>query len=264
MIQENGAGVRISWSGAVPVPHAVQTLKRVEIGMGLGFGNDAPANSFARWDGVALQGLDRFAERNTLFRLPREPPRLGLNDGNAPFGSCCARSDTPPLPGQHASASTAHPTSPTIYLVAILRKKGLDIDLTDGWKLQTGGRTNEYSKTLQTRVGFLSIERFWQSVRASYSFQVERSNDLKLAARQVVLFDFLYSPRDSIGVSYADGREFADFGTLGTLNTEVRSIGIRGQHSFKNDWGFTYQAGHSDHGSLPAYQVVRLGLQRSF
>jgi YaiO family outer membrane protein len=79
-----------------------------------------------------------------------------------------------------------------------------------------------------------------------------------------LLFDFLYGPRDSIGVSYADGREFADFGTLGTLNTEVRTIGVRGQHWFKKDWGFTYQAGHSDHGNLPAYQAVRVGLQHSF
>jgi YaiO family outer membrane protein len=257
--QGNGAGVRISWSAALPVAHTVPTLKRVEVGIGLGYGNDALVNGFTRRDGVTP-----FAEGNTVFRLPREPPRLGLNDGNAPFASCCERSDASLPPGQHASASTALPAPPTIYVVAILRKKKWDIDLEDGWKLQAGGRTREYSQTLQTRVGFLTVERFWESFRASYSFQVERANSLNLAASQVVLFDFLYGPLDSIGVSYAGGREFADFGTLGALNTEVRSVGIRGQHGFQKDWGFTYQAGHSDHGSMPAYQTVRLGLQRSF
>jgi hypothetical protein len=87
---------------------------------------------------------------------------------------------------------------------------------------------------------------------------------LSLAPSQVVAFDFLYGPRDSIGVSYADGREFADLGTLGVLNTEARTFSVRGQHRFLKEWAFTYQAGHSDHGNLPAYLSARLGLQRSF
>jgi YaiO family outer membrane protein len=251
VIQENG-GVAINLSGAVPGSNAVQTVKR--IGIGLGFSNDAFANGFTNWYGAYLPDFDRVAERNTL----------GLSDRNALSASCCERSNTLAPPQQHANAASALPASPTLSVFAIVRKRGLDFDLKDGWKLQAGSRSREYSETFQTKLGFLTVERFWASVRASYSFQLERSKGLSLATSQVLRFDYLYGPRDSIGVSYSAGREFADLGTLGILNTEVRSVGITGQHWFKKDWAFTYQAGHSDHGSLPAYDQVRLGLQRSF
>jgi hypothetical protein len=263
MIRGNGAGVRISWSDAVAASYAVQPLKRAEIGIGLSFSNDALVNGFTGWDGVHLPGLDRVAGRNAVYRLPRNPPLLGL-DSNALSASCCRRSNTLTPLDRHASAMTALPAVSTIYVFAILRKKRWDIEFKDGWKLLAGSRSMEYSRTLQTRVGFLTVERFWESFRASYSFQLERSTGLNLAPSQALLLDYHYSPRDSIGVSYATGREFADFGTLGILNTEVRSVGVRGQHWFKKDWAFTFLAGHSDHGSLPAYQAVRLGLQRSF
>jgi YaiO family outer membrane protein len=251
---------RIGWNGAATASNAAQPGNRV--GMGLGFSNDAFANGFTSWDGVYLPGFDRIAERNTVYGLSRET--LGLSDSNPLSASCCQRSNTLVLPQPRASIGTAAPPSPTIYVFAIFRKKGWDLDLKDGWKLQAGGRNREYSQTLQTKLGFLKVERFWESFRASYSFQLERSNGLSLAPSQVLQFDYLYSPRDSVGVSYGTGREFAEFGTAGVLNTEVRSLGVRGQHWFKKDWAFTYQAGHNDHGSLPAYDAVRIGLQRSF
>jgi YaiO family outer membrane protein len=257
--QENG-GVTLSLSGAVPGSSSVQPVRRV--GIGLGFSNDAFANGFTSWDGVYLPDFDRVAERNTVYGLSRET--LGLSDRTALSASCCQRSDTLASPQRHASAASALPASPTISVFAIMRKRGWDFDLKDGWKLQAGGRNREYSQTFQTKLGFLTVERFWESVRASYSLQVERSNGLSVAPSQVLRFDYLYGPRDSIGVSYSAGREFADLGTLGILNTEVRSFGVRGQHWFKKDWAFTYQATHSDHGSLPAYDQIRLGLQRSF
>jgi hypothetical protein len=256
----NGADVRINLGDAVPASNAGQP--RVRVGIGLAFSDDAFANGSTDWDGVSSLGVDRVAERYALYGLPRKTPGLGFED-SALYTPCCQRSNTLTPLGRYANPGTA-PASPTISVFAILRKKGWDIDFKDGWKLQAGGRTREYSHTLSTKVGFVTLERFWESFRASYSFQVERSNGLNLAPTQVLVFDYLYTPGDSVGVSYAMGREFADFGAAGILNTEVRSVGIRGQHRFKKDWAFTYQAGHSDHGSLPSYQTARLGLQRSF
>jgi len=259
VIQENG-GVAINLSGAVPGSNAAQAEKR--IGIGLGFSNDAFANGFTNWYGAYLPEFDRVAGRNTIYGLSRET--LGLSDRNALSASCCERSNTLAPPQGHANAASALPASPTLSVSAIVRKRGLDFDLKDGWKLQAGSRNREYSETFQTKLGFLTVERFWASVRASYSFQLERSKGLSVAAGHVVRFDYLYGPRDSIGVSYSAGREFADLGAVGILNTEVRSVGVRGQHWFKKDWAFTYQAGHSDHGTLPSFNQVRLGLQRSF
>ncbi len=196
--QENG-GVALSLSGAVPGSNALQSVKRV--GVGLGFSNDAFANGFTSWDGVYLPDFDRVAERNTVYGLPRET--LGLSDKNALSASCCQRSNTLASPQRHASVASALPASPTLSVFAIVRKRGWDFDLKDGWKLQAGGRTREYSETFQTKVGFLTVERFWESVRASYSFQLERSKGPNLAPSQVLRFDYLYGPRNSIGVSYS-------------------------------------------------------------
>ena len=256
VIQANWVGIEIG--GALPASHAVQPVKRV--GIGLGFSNDSLVNGFTSRDGVYHPSFGRIAERNTVYGLPTET--LGLNDNDALSPSCCQRSLASPQ--RPAIAGSALTLSPTIYVFAVLRKKGWDFEFQDGWKLQAGGRSREYSETFETKVGFLSVERFWESFRASYSFQAERSKGQSLAPSQVLLFDYLYGPGESIGVSYADGREFADLGTLGILNTEMRSIGLRGQHRFNKTWAFTYQAGHSDRGSLPAYDAVRLALKRSF
>jgi YaiO family outer membrane protein len=260
MIQGDAAGFRIGWSDAAP--GAQGTRKRFEIGMG--FSSEAPVNNFMNWDSAYFRGPDRTAKFNTAFELPRETLRPGVGDGNAPFASCCRRSDTLAAPGQLADAGAAAPTSTTIYIFAIVRKKGWDFDFKDGWKLLAGSRSRDYSLVLHTKVGFITMERLWEGFRASYSFQVERSAGYSLAPSQAVQLDYLYSPRDSIGVSYAGGRELADFGTLGIMNSEVRNVGLRGQHWFTKEWAFTYQAGHSDHGSMPAFETVQLGARRSF
>ena len=140
----------------------------------------------------------------------------------------------------------------------------MKFNLEDGWKLQAGIRHMQYSGALQTRVGFFTVERYWESFRTSYSYQVERSGGTALAPSHVLQFDYLYSRRDSIGVSVANGRELADFGPLGILNTETRNVAIRGQHWLKPDWALTFQAGYNNHGSLPAQQGVRMGLRHSF
>lgn len=121
-----------------------------------------------------------------------------------------------------------------------------------------------YGSALQTRTGFLTVQHHWESVRTSYSYQLQRSAGMSVAPSHVLQFDYVLSPRDSIGVSFANGREIVDFGRLGILNTEVRNVNLRGQLWFKQDWALTFQAGHNDYGSMPAQKGIRLGLRRSY
>jgi hypothetical protein len=230
----------------------------------LGLSNDALVNGFMGWYGVYLQSLDRVAERNTIYGLLRDAPRPGLSDSKAPPVFCCQRSDTLFSLEQFASTINAQQISPTFFIFGLLRKKGLNFNIEDGWKLQAGVRHLQYSSAPRTKVGFVTVERYWESFRTSYSYQLERSGGWRVAPSQVLQFDYLYSPRDSIGVSFANGREVADFGRLGMLNTEMRNVAVRGQHWFKQDWALTFQAGYNDHGSLPAQKGVRMGLRHSF
>ena len=130
-IQGKAAGGRLDWRDAVLASHAVQPPKRMEIGLGLS--TEAIAMG---WYGVYLKGLDRVAERNTIYGLLRETPSPGLNDSKAPPAFCCQRSDTPTSLEQFANAIAAREVSPTFFLFGMLRKKGWNFNLEDGWRLQ--------------------------------------------------------------------------------------------------------------------------------
>ncbi len=258
-IQGKAGEARYSLENGGIAVHAMRPLKGVEFGLGLA--NDVPVNGLKAWYGVYLQSLDRIAEQNTIYGLLRENPLPGLNNSKAPTAFCCQHSNTLTSLERFASTITTREVSPTFFLFGLLRKKGWNLNLDNGWKLQAG--TLRYND-MTTRVGFLSVEHHWESLRTSYSYQLERSRGLSIAPSHVLQFDYLYGLHNSIGLTFANGRELADFGTLGILNTEVRSVGVRGQHWFKRDWALTFQTGHSDHGSLPKHKGARMGLRYSF
>ncbi len=262
MIQGNTAGGRPGLRDAVLAAHVVQPLQRIEFGLGLS--HDALVNGNKGWYGVYLQGLDRVAERNTIYGLLRETPRFALNDAKTPAALCCQRGNALTSLEQYTNAMTAHQLSPKFFVFGMLRKKEWNLNLDDGWKLQAGTRHMQYSSALRTRVGFITVEHQWEGFQTSYSYQIERSSGTSLAPSHVLQFDYLFSPRDSIGVSLTHGREVANFGPLGILNTEVRNVAVRGQHWFKPDWALTFQAGYNDHGSLPTQKGARMGLRHSF
>lgn len=250
MIQGKAAAGGLALREAALASHAAQPVKRLEFGVVLS--NDGLVNGFKDWYGVYLQSLDRVAERTTLYGLLRETPRPGFNNKNAPTSL------------EHfANTMTAREVSPTFFLFGMARKKAWNLNIDEGWRAQAGVRTLQYGSMPQTKVGFLTAERYWESFRATYTYQVERSSG-SLAPSQVLQLDYLYGPRDAIGVSYAYGREFADYGRLGVLNTEVRNLSLRGQHWFKQGWALTFQAGYNDHGDLPAQKGVRMGVRHSF
>lgn len=261
-IQAKPAGIQPGLKDAVLASHIVRPLKRTEIGIGLS--HDTPVNGFNRWYGVYLQSLDRVAERNTIYGMLRETPQPGLNDSRASPANCCQLSIAPTTIDQYASAMAAPGISPTFFLFGILPKRSWKFNLDDSWKLRAGVRYMQYNDAPRTKIGFLTLERRWEYLRTSYSYQLERSGGGTPAASHVLQLDYQYSPHDSIGVSATYGREFANFGPLGQLNTEARNVALRGQHWFKQDWALTFQAGYNYHGNMPAQSGVRLGLRHSF
>jgi len=258
MIPGKTAGTRPGWTDALLASHAVQPFQRMDIGWGLSA--DAIAMG---WYGVYLKSLDRVAERHTIYGLLRELPQFGPNDRNAPSALCCQGRGMVSSLDRHEKAITRIGLSPTFFVFGLLRNKGYALKLADDWKLQVGVRHMQYGAMHQTRLAFFTVERRWTSFRTSYSYQLERGGGT-LAPSHVLQVDYLYSPLNSIGVSVANGREFANFGWLGVLDTEVRNVTVRAQHWFKQDWAFTFQAGINDHGSLPAQKGVRIGIRHSF
>lgn len=248
-----------NWTDTNPAPHNAQPFKHTQIGVGLR--HDAIAMD---WFGIYVQNLDRVAERNTIYGLLRETASLGSNDSKTLSSvPCCQSRGTVTLLGQHEKAITRFRLSPTFFVFGLLQNKGYDLKLSDGWKLQAGVRHMDYGNTYRTRLGYFTMERSWQKFQAAYSFQLERAGGTS-APSHVLQLDYLYSPGNLIGISLANGREFANFGALGVLQTEARNVTVRGQHLFKQGWALTFQAGYIDHGSLPAQKAFRIGIRHNF
>lgn len=250
------AGGRLGPSDAILASHALPFLEPMEIGLGLG--------QDVVWYGVYLKGIDRVAERNTIYGRLADTRRFDPENINRSPASCCQGSATLPLPEQHGNATFARKVPPTFFVYGLLRKKNFDLDFKDGWKLQAGLRHMEYSSALRTRAAYFTVEYLRESLRTSYSYQLERSHGARAAPSHILQLDYLFSLRDTVGVSYGYGREVADFGPLGIQNSKVRNVTFRGQHWFKPDWALTYQAGMSDHGSMPGHKGIRFGLRHSF
>lgn len=257
-IQEQAVDASSKWADTIPASHNAQPFKRTQIGVGLR--RDAIAMD---WFGVYVKSLDRVAERNTIYGLLRETTSLGPNDSKTLSVPCCQSRGTVTSPEQYEKAITRFELSPTFFVFGMLQNKGYDLKLTAGWKLQAGVRHMDYGNMYRTRLGYLKVERSWQRFQAAYSYQLERAGGTS-APSHVLQLDYLYSPRNSIGVSVANGSEFANFGALGIVQTEARNVTVRGQHLFKQGWALTFQAGYVDHGSLPAQKAFRIGIRHSF
>jgi len=261
-VQGDAPGFRPGLRDSVLASHALQPAKRLEFGIGLA--HDFPVQGDTRWYGVYLKSLDRVAERDTIYGPLRETARFGRDDRGTPPAACCRRNEALTSLEKFASIVNAREASPAFFFFGLLKKKEWDLEIADGWKLLAGYRRIQLSNTAQVKVGFLTVESYWERLRATYSYQLERSDYSRAAPRQVAQIEYLFNPRDSIGVSLTNGRGIASFGQLGMLNTEMRSAAIHGQHWFKRSWALTFQAGYNDHGNMPADAGARLGIQHSF
>jgi YaiO family outer membrane protein len=255
------AGVRLGWRD--PAPDA-RSPQRVELGWGLH--HDNLPRGFNHWYGVYLHGLDRVAERNTIYGELAGNRRPMPAGGKAP-AFCCSRMDTVAALERHPASAAAHRESPTLFVFGNVRKKkkrGLNVDFDDGWKLQAGSRKAEYSSIHRTRVGYLSVEREWERFHAGYSFQLERFSGWQVAPNHVLQFDYRYSAGDSIGIAFTAGRRVTHFGALGVQNAKVKGVTLRGQRALAETWALTFEAGYNDHDTLPSHAGIRMGVRHSF
>jgi len=173
---------------------------------------------------------------------------------------CCA-ADLASSPATYLN--TRGLESPSVAaLFGQLKTKGLKLD--DGWKLDAGARSREYSSSaLNSRVGHVTLQRHWGSLVTAYAFQVEKRGGWNVAPSQSLQLGYLPNPRSSLAVSYTSGREIAFFGAQGMLKTEVRSVALHGEHAASRDWSFSFDAGYYDHGDLPSQKAVRVAFRRS-
>jgi YaiO family outer membrane protein len=231
-------------------PHS----RRREIAFGLSSGGSL--DTYFAWGGATTAD----AEKHAFYADVGGGPRLGLaQDRPARPGIYSADRSTTPL---DPAASRYAPAAFSL-LGQFRKKRGLQIPLIDSWRLNAGVRKNEYTPNIKTRTNYVTVERFWENWRTAYSFQVQREAG-QLAGSHVMQLDYVFSPKDIVGISFASGREVANFGSLGILKTDVRALSFNAQHAMGRDWAVNLQAAFHDHGELPNHRAFRIAFKRTF
>jgi hypothetical protein len=254
----NARGALSPWGDAASSAYPPYASMRSEVG--IGFSNQGVVGGFVRWRAQGLSQGDPLA--------PVPGGGLPASDAAAlaayraqPGGLCCLPGLAPPLAGPHSAQE--HETAPVVSLLARLRTKGLDVNLADTWKINAGVRNREYTSTLSSRMAHVTVDRYWGDLRTSYSFQVERPGGWRLAPSHKLSIGYALDPHNAVGVSFKSGREMAFFGSLGAVNTEVRSLSLHAKHTVRKNWSFTVDAGYFDHGAMPSHRSIRFAFSHA-
>jgi hypothetical protein len=173
---------------------------------------------------------------------------------------CCAANGTSaPPPARYGKAVEAPGVT---SLLGQLKAKGLKLSLDDGWKLTAGARSREYTdSTLNSRVGHITLQRWWGDWTTAFSMQFEKRGGWNLAPSQAFQLGYAFAPRSTLGIAYTMGHELAFFSTQGVVKTEVHSIALQGEHAIDKKWSLRLDAGYYNHGDLPTHRAIRIAFR---
>ena len=184
------------------------------------------------------------------------------------------RADAPSADGSESDCCVAMPPgsryakgveSPAVTsLLARLKARGLKLTLDDGWKLNAGARSREYSNSLlNTRIGQITLQRWWGDWNTAFSLQFEKRGGWDLAPSQSFQLGYAFAPRSTAAVSYTAGQEIAFFGPRGMMKTEVHALALQAEHAVEKNWSIRFDAGYYDHGELPSHKMARIAFRWS-
>ena len=174
---------------------------------------------------------------------------------------CCANGTAAVASG--ATVSKQFEGSQSGSLLAQLRKRGLRLKLDDGWQLTSGAHTRQYESTgLTSRIGYITLGKWWGALNVSYSLQAEKRGNTNFAPSQAVRMAYSFGPTTAVSVAYTTGEEIAFFGERGLLKTEVRGVALRAEHGLRKEWSMTFDAGQYQHGpELPTQRVMKVAVK---
>jgi hypothetical protein len=218
------------------------------------------ASSYAAPQAVRKESGISYSSDGRMYAYVAEPDRpVDALPPHARGSDCCAGTGAGEPPAHYAKA--IEPPGVT-SLLGQLKRKGLRLTLDDGWKLSAGARSREYTdSTLNTRVGHVTLQRWWGDWTTAYSMQFEKRGGWNLAPSQALQLGYAFGPRSTLGIAYTAGQELAFFSNQGVMKTEVHSLALQGEHAVDKTWSIRFDAGYYNHGDLPAYRTVRIAFR---
>ena len=242
----------------VPPPPADAPLKLRMSEVELGASRESLTGGRADWTSTSLEGVHRFAPRQTLYGGVRETERFSLRDTEAWAGYYH------PLGEKwtalvEASASGQHNVLPKTSVFGQLSRT-----LPDGWGLSAGLRHSEYTAS-RVNLLVLGAERYFGDFRAGYTLYAGRPEGAQTGLAQRFALSYYYGEGSFAGISVTGGREVENVGPpVGVTSTNVRNLTLTGRHWFARDWGLSWDLVAHEQGSLYRREGFRVGLRYRF
>lgn len=223
-----------------------------------GYGRENLTNNYSDWTNTYLLGSRKLGDRQSVYGGLRETERFGLKDSEGHAGLYFPIGET--WGGiVEASYSPTHEVLAHSSVYGFLQKH-----LGGGWGLGLGVRHNEYTATASNVVSVLA-ERYWSNFRGAYTLYSGRPEGASSAASHRLQLSYYYADRNSVGLSYTNGREVENVGPpRGVVATDVQSWTLGGQHWLTPEWALTYDMVQHEQGSLYRRQGLQFGVRRSF
>jgi len=146
----------------------------------------------------------------------------------------------------------------------------------DGWGLSAALRHSElglqqvpfgdsaYASAGSADLGMVSVERWWNSYRGSYTYYAGRTDTGNSASGHRFQVHYFYGERNSVGLSYTLGPSLGLGASANADESELRNMGIAGEHWFSRRWALNYNALVEDFGDGELKPELRLGLRLRF
>lgn len=233
-------------------------LKARRTELELGYSRETLTNNLPDWTSTYLLASHQFGERKTVYGGLRQTRRFGLDDTEAHAGLYYPVAET-------WTSLVEVSVSPTHEVLARYSAYGqMQKNLPGGWGVGLGLRHNEYS-LIGTNVLSAFAERYWGNFRGAYTLYSGRPEGAASAASHRFQLSYYYADRNSVGLSYSNGREVEYLGPpRGVLTSDVKNWTLSGQHWLAPAWALTYDVVNHEQGNLYRRQGLRLGLRHSF
>lgn len=253
-------------AAAAPAARAQSSADGMKLRMSeveLGASRESLTGGRQDWTGLSLEGLHRFAPRQTLYGGIRETERFGLRDTEVWAGYYHPLA--PDWTGLvEASMSGEHNVLPKSSVFGQLSKQ-----LAGGWGINAGWRHSEFTRSTVNLL-VLGAERYFGTKgggdwRVGYTLYAGRPDGASTGLAQRVALNYYYGEGSTVGVAVTGGREVENVGPpLGVTSTQVRNLSLTGRHWLTQDWALSWDLGVQEQGTLYRREGFRLGLRYRF
>ena len=214
-------------------PAAEAPAKWTELEIGFSYGK--LNNGYDNWRSVYVSGQREFGPGKGVYGTLSKVERFAENDRELLAGAYM------PLGGGFSgvvegSVSDIHLLQPKRSVLG-----QVSYHLESGWGATLGLRHTDYND-YGLNVKSATVERYWGSYRAAYTFTVSNlAYHAESATSNYFQANYYYGERNNIGLSYTSGHDVFVYQDYAPTISDNQSIALSGAHWVTKDWAITHE-----------------------